>query len=94
MLKSYLIRAGFTFLMPDGTVKVGGDKVELPPDVAAQHLHKLEADPDAKVKPPKKAKEADAGTPAPEVNGAAGDGTAEDPDGAAAAVLGGEADPA
>lgn len=45
-MKTYTIRAGFSFVMPDGEVKGGGDKVDLPDDVADQHLHKLEGEPE------------------------------------------------
>ena len=41
MTKKYLIRDGFSFVEPDATVKTGGDTIELPDDVAAEHLHKL-----------------------------------------------------
>jgi hypothetical protein len=51
-MKTYIIRAGFTFLMPDNTVKAGGEKIQLEDDLASQHLHKLEEEPEAK---PKKA---------------------------------------
>lgn len=46
MLKKYTIREGFTFVMENGEVKGGGETVDLPPDVAAQHLHKLEGEPE------------------------------------------------
>ena len=41
MAKDYLIRDGFSFVESDGTVITGGDTIELPDDVAAEHLHKL-----------------------------------------------------
>lgn len=42
MGKKYKIRDGFTFV--DGAdMKIGGDVIELEDDVAANHLHKLEA---------------------------------------------------
>lgn len=59
-MKTYIIRAGFTFLMPDNSVKAGGEKIQLDDDVAAQHLHKLEEEPEAK---PKKVAAKPAATP-------------------------------
>ncbi len=48
-MKKYTIREGFSFVLPNGDVLVGGETVDLPDDVAEQHLHKLEADPDAEI---------------------------------------------
>ena len=42
MAKLYKIRAGFSFVFPDGMVKSGGATVELEDDVYEQHAHKLE----------------------------------------------------
>jgi hypothetical protein len=42
MLKKYIIRVGFSFVSADNKVKVGGDIVELPVDIAKLHMHKLE----------------------------------------------------
>lgn len=42
MAKQYKIRAGFTFVMDDRTVKTGGDVLDLEDDVAKDHAHKLE----------------------------------------------------
>lgn len=42
MGKKYTIRQGFTFVMPDRTVKAGGDIFELEDDVYNGHAHKLE----------------------------------------------------
>lgn len=44
-MKNYTIRDGFTFVMPDGQVLTGGEQVNLPDDIAQQHLHKLEGIP-------------------------------------------------
>lgn len=42
MAKKYTIRAGFSFVMDDRSVKVGGDVVDLEDDIASGHAHKLE----------------------------------------------------
>ncbi len=42
LVKLYLIRAGFSFVLSDGTSKAGGEQIELSADVAADHAHKLE----------------------------------------------------
>lgn len=42
MPKTYKIRDGFSFVMPDQSVKVGGDTIDLDDDIAANHAHKLE----------------------------------------------------
>lgn len=42
MAKIYKIRDGFSFVMGDGTVKAGGETIELEDDVAQNHSHKLE----------------------------------------------------
>jgi len=42
MAKKYTIRLGFTFVLDDRTVKVGGDILELEDDVFKDHAHKLE----------------------------------------------------
>lgn len=49
-MKTYTIRSGFSFVMPNGDVKGGGDTVDLPDDVADQHLHKLESEPEPEPK--------------------------------------------
>lgn len=84
MLKQFMIRAGFSFVMPDGAVLTGGDKIDLEDDVAQQHLHKLEEVP-AKV-PPKKP--ATAKTTPPEAPSEGADTGAPDPG------AGGTSDPA
>jgi len=43
MAKEYTIRHGFSFVGADQIVRVGGEKIELDDDVAANHAHKLEA---------------------------------------------------
>lgn len=54
-MKRYTIREGFSFVMPDNSVKVGGDTVDLPDDVAEQHFHKFEALPEQEPAVPEKA---------------------------------------
>ncbi|MDY7537674.1 hypothetical protein QN372_00795 [Undibacterium sp. RTI2.1] len=41
-MKTYKIREGFSFVMDDNTVKIGGDLIDVEDDVAANHSHKLE----------------------------------------------------
>jgi hypothetical protein len=41
-MKNYMIRHGFSFRKDNNEVVGGGQTIELPDDVAANHLHKLE----------------------------------------------------
>ena len=42
MARTYLIRGGASFLLGDGSVKTGGDTIELEDDVARIHADKIE----------------------------------------------------
>ena len=53
-MRIFLIREGFSFVLPNNEVLTGGDKIELPDDIAALHAHKLE-EVTKKAKAPKKA---------------------------------------
>lgn len=97
MLKQFMIRAGFSFVMPDGAVLTGGDQIGLEDDVAQQHLHKLEEVP-AKV-PPKKPAATKTTTTETITTTEVGDlgavlGTSTSTTGAADTGAGGTADPA
>lgn len=50
-MKTFTIREGFSFVMPDNTVKLGGETVDLPDDLADQHRHKFESEPEPEPAP-------------------------------------------
>ncbi|MFZ6734738.1 hypothetical protein ACO0LG_22635 [Undibacterium sp. Ji42W] len=53
-MKKFVIRDGFSFVLPNNEVLTGGDTIDLPDDIAALHAHKLE-EVVKKAKAPKKA---------------------------------------